>query len=199
LYVAFASDSGGVNGFSTAGGAYMAVRVTNAPLTMPLTSAQFAGCTWFNVQGPQGVAGTNGTNGTNGASAYVYVAYASDANGTGFSLTPAAGLNYIAVITSPVPLGTPTAANFNGCWAAMTNQAYAEGVIAVTYGSSSGTLNTLALGFTPSRVQLTVSIPAGGNAGIHAVVVGNPTTTGFSWQLSTIAPAAGYQIFYRIT
>ena len=73
-----------------------------------------------------------------------------------------------------------------------------EGTIAVPSGVSSGTLNTLALSFTPSRVLLTVSIPSGG-AVLTVVAVGVPTTTGFAWKLSAPPAATGYQIFYRIT
>jgi hypothetical protein len=270
VYTAWASDANGT-GFSTTPGAglgYLGVLVSTAPVTN-LTAANFAGL-WASVQGLQGPAGAAGENGENGASAYVYLAYATDANGDGFSLTPGVGLNYIAVLATNAPISNPTAANFAGMWKlyamttppvvpATTDQLeegetnlyftaarvlavalaglsgtitgevtstdnvlsafgklqnrlatveaalaspgqvlFAEGIIAVPSGTSSGTLNTLALGFTPSKVLLTVSVPAGGSF-IHAVVVGNPSVTGFAWQLSAAAPAAGYQIFYRIT
>jgi hypothetical protein len=269
VYTAWAGDANGT-GFSTTPGAglgYLGVLVSTAPVTN-LSAANFAGL-WSSVQGPQGAAGAAGQNGTNGTNAYLYVAYAMDTSGDGFSLTPGLGLNYVAILNTNAPISNPTAANFAGLWKlyAMTSppvvptttdqlnegtnnlyftaarvlavalaglsgtitgavtatdnvlsafgklqnrlatvegalaspgQAlFAEGVIAVPSGTSSGTLNTLALGFTPSKVLLTVSVPAGGSF-IHAVVVGNPGVTGFAWQLSA-APAAGYQIFYRIT
>jgi hypothetical protein len=270
VYIAWASDASGT-GFSTTPGAglgFLGVLVTSAPVTN-LTAANFAGL-WASVQGPQGAAGTAGQNGTNGTNAYLYVAYATDANGDGFSLTPGLGLDYIAVLAATAPISNPTAANFAGLWkvyamdtppvvpsttdqlaegetnlyftaarvlavalaglsgtisgevtstdnvlsafgklqnrlatvesalASPSQALFAEGIIAVPSGASSGTLNTLALGFTPSKVLLTVSVPAGGNF-IQSVAVGNPSVTGFAWQLSAAVPAVGYQIFYRIT
>jgi len=270
VYTAWASDANGT-GFSTtpaAGLGYLGILVTTTQVNT-LTAANFAGL-WANVLGPQGVAGANGTNGTNGTNAYLYVAYATDASGDGFSLTPGSGLNYVAMLSTNTPIPTPTAANFTGLWklfamsapptvpsttdqltegvnnlyftqprvlatslmgldgnaggevaatdsvlegvsklqnrlaaveAAMASPSqalYAEGVIAVTSGTSSGTLGTLSLPFTPSKVLLTLSIPTGG-AVLTVVAVGNPTTTGFAWKLSAAAAASGYQIFYRIT
>jgi len=75
---------------------------------------------------------------------------------------------------------------------------FAEGSVAVAVGVRAGTLNTLALGFAPSRCQLTLSIPNGGTM-LSVACVGNPTVTGFGWMLSAVTPTAGYQIFYRIT
>ena len=269
VYVGFASDANGT-AFSTTpapGLTYMSVLTTNAP-TATLTAASFT--SWVNLQGPQGAAGAAGANGTNGASVYAYVGYASDTNGTAYSPTPGAGLNYIAIKLSSTPISVPTAATFAGMWQlyamttppvvptttdglaegvtnlyftaarvlavvlagldgtvtgavttadnvlsafgklqnrlanvenAMTSPSQAlfyEGTIAVPSGVSSGTLNTLALSFTPSRVLLTVSIPSGG-AVLTVVAVGVPSTTGFAWKLSAPPAATGYQIFYRIT
>ena len=47
---------------------------------------------------------------------YLYVAYASDASGTGFSLTPSDSLPYRAEIVSEETIETPTAADFAGKW-----------------------------------------------------------------------------------
>jgi hypothetical protein len=271
VYTAWASDTNGT-GFSTTPGVglgYLGVLVSTVSVTN-LSAANFAGL-WASVQGPQGAAGAAGQNGTNGTNAYLYVAYATDASGDGFSLTPGSGLNYVAILNTNAPISNPTATNFAGLWklysmttpptvpsttdqleegetnfyftaarvlavalaglsgtitgavtatdsvlsafgklqnrlatveAAMASPGqalFAEGIIAIPNGASSGTLNTLALGFTPSKVLLTVSVPPGGNANIHPVLVGNPSVTGFAWQLSAAVPAAGYQIFYRIT
>ena len=54
--------------------------------------------------------------GSNGSSVFPYTAYASDASGTGFSLTPASGLNYVAFLLSPTVISSPNAANFTGLW-----------------------------------------------------------------------------------
>lgn len=59
----------------------------------------------------------NGTiQGPAGASSYVYVAYASDTNGTGFSLSPGAGLNFFAIKQTTSPITSPTASDFTGLW-----------------------------------------------------------------------------------
>ena len=47
---------------------------------------------------------------------YTYVAYASDASGTGFTTTFDANLNYIAVLVTEEEITTPVAANFAGLW-----------------------------------------------------------------------------------
>ena len=63
-----------------------------------------------------GAAGANGTNGTDGVNAYVYIAYASDASGTGFTQTYSAALNYIAIKTTTTAIPTPLASDFTGLW-----------------------------------------------------------------------------------
>lgn len=52
-----------------------------------------------------------------GSSAYVYIAYASDASGTGFTQTFDANLNYIAVkVVQNNPIVAPQASDFTGLW-----------------------------------------------------------------------------------
>ena len=55
-----------------------------------------------------------GPRGETGHESYIYVAYASKSDGTGFSLAPANTLKYRAEIMREVPLDTPTAADFLG-------------------------------------------------------------------------------------
>ncbi len=55
---------------------------------------------WTLVMENFGKPGNDGGQGTPGASSYTYVRYASDANGTGFSATYSAGLNYISILTT---------------------------------------------------------------------------------------------------
>jgi len=65
-----------------------------------------------------GVVKYNGTpisSGTDGASAYVYIAYASDSSGTGFTTTFNSSLNYIAIRSSNTAL-TPLVSDFTGLW-----------------------------------------------------------------------------------
>lgn len=78
--------------------------------------------------GPAGADGANGTNGTNGsngsdgadgadgASAFVYIAYASDGSGTGFTTTFNAALDYIAVLSTDTEIPSPAAGDFAGLW-----------------------------------------------------------------------------------
>ena len=55
-----------------------------------------------------------GPKGDTGHESYVYVAYASKSDGTGFSLAPSAALKYRAEIHRDAPLATPSAADFLG-------------------------------------------------------------------------------------
>jgi hypothetical protein len=270
VYVAWASDASGT-GFSSTpapGLTYLGILVSDITIAT-VTADDFAGL-WANVRGPAGAAGAAGANGADGTSVYGYVGYAQDTNGTAYSDTPGEGLNYIAIKLSSAPIANPTAATFAGLWklyaisatnanltttddleegttnlyfttarvlavalagldgtasgAVTTNDTvlsafsrlqnrlanvenamaspsqalFAEGAIALAAGALTGTLNTLSLGFTPSHCQLTLSIPSGGTV-LSVVCVGTPNVTGFGWALSAAAPAAGYQIFYRIT
>ena len=62
------------------------------------------------IQGIQGVAGTDGDD------AYVYIAYASDDTGTGFTTTFNSALDYIAIKTTTVAIPSPSASDFTGLW-----------------------------------------------------------------------------------
>ena len=74
----------------------------------------------FNFGIPKGADGKNGTDGKAGAdgadgvSSYTYVAYASDASGGGFSLTPSNALKFRAEIHTTTAIETPDAADFAG-------------------------------------------------------------------------------------
>ena len=54
--------------------------------------------------------------GVPGDSAYVYIAYASDASGTDFTLTFDADLDYIAVLSTTTEIVTPVVTDFAGLW-----------------------------------------------------------------------------------
>jgi hypothetical protein len=58
---------------------------------------------------------THGGTG-DGADAYVYIAYASDASGTGFATTPSEGLDYIAALSTDTEITSPQASDFAGLW-----------------------------------------------------------------------------------
>lgn len=63
-----------------------------------------------------GIALLQGATGNDGASAYLYVAYASDANGSNFSTTPSSSLKFRAEIHPDEPIETLTANDFAGKW-----------------------------------------------------------------------------------
>lgn len=54
--------------------------------------------------------------GVAGDSAYIYIAYASDASGTGFTLTFNAALDYIAILTTETEIPAPAVGDFTGLW-----------------------------------------------------------------------------------
>ena len=66
--------------------------------------------------GATGATGSTGSTGAAGADAYVYIAYASDGIGTGFTNTFNSALDYIAVITRTTPLSPPVASDFLTFW-----------------------------------------------------------------------------------
>lgn len=116
VYVGYASDSSGT-GFSTTPSdslTYMAVKVSTTVISS-LQASDFSGL-WRNCAGPKGTDGDDGANGTNGVSAYVYIRYASDSSGTGFSTTPASGLGYVAIKTAATAIANPSASDFTGLW-----------------------------------------------------------------------------------
>lgn len=72
-------------------------------------------------QGEQGIQGIQGPQGVPGQSVYPYLAYASDMNGTDFTLTWSEvigdhALKYVAFLLSTVVIPTPTASDFAGRW-----------------------------------------------------------------------------------
>lgn len=69
--------------------------------------------------------GAAGSPGAAGANAYVYVGYADDDAGTGYSTSPT-GKTYIAIKNSTVSL-TPTAATFSGLWVKFVGEDGTEG------------------------------------------------------------------------
>lgn len=65
--------------------------------------------------------------GVPGDSAYVYIAYASDASGTGFTLTFDANLDYIAILSTDTEILTPAVGDFAGLWKNYKGAAGADG------------------------------------------------------------------------
>jgi hypothetical protein len=64
----------------------------------------------------KGVDGTDGIDGTDGDSAYVYIYFASNTAGAGFSAIPSASLQYIAIKRTTTEITTPIVSDFAGLW-----------------------------------------------------------------------------------
>ncbi len=119
------------------GGLWVAKQNTTAhtPPTLPTTSNAY----WLLIVAP-GVPGADGDPGADGLAAYLYVAYASDNSGTGFSLTPGSGLKYIAVTKSTTVISSPGASDFTGLWQKYRGDDGATAYLYVGYASdNSGT------------------------------------------------------------
>ena len=125
VYIAYASDASGTD-FTTTFNAnldYIAIKTTTTEITTPQAS-DFTGL-WKNYKGAQGIqgiqgetglTGATGADGTDGANAYVYIAYASDSSGTGFTTTFDPNLDYVAIKATTTEIVTPQASDFTGLW-----------------------------------------------------------------------------------
>lgn len=69
-------------------------------------------------------------------SAFVYIAYASDASGTGFTLTFDAALDYIAILSTDTEIATPVVTDFTGLWKKYKGEDGADGVGVPTGGTT---------------------------------------------------------------
>ena len=74
-------------------------------------SASDASAAWS-----QAIALPRGANGADGESAFLYVRYASDAEGTGFSATPSPSLPFIGILATDTALDPVEAPAFSGLW-----------------------------------------------------------------------------------
>lgn len=107
-----------------------------------------------------------GNSGTDGKSSYTYVAYASDSEGTGFSLTPSDSLKYRAEIHTQTPIESPDSDDFSeAVW--------------VKYIGSDGTIGTSA-GFGTPTAQVQ-TLEAGSNATASVTASGENTAKIFAF------------------
>lgn len=142
VYVAYASDATGT-AFTTVFDSsknYIAIKTTTSPIASPQAS-DFTGL-WKNYAGATGATGATGaagTNGNDGASAFVYIAYASDNLGTGFTTTFNANLNFVAIKTTTTAIPAPAASDFTGLWKQYGTPALSV-TSPLTYNSSTGAL-----------------------------------------------------------
>lgn len=110
VYWAWCEDPATGSGFSlTTPAKYISFIKSETPIASPAFGD-------FSIWGQQ--RGDDGQNGDDGVSSYLYIAYASDSAGTGFSLTWSNGLKYRAEIISRTEIATPTLSDFaNATWA----------------------------------------------------------------------------------
>ena len=76
----------------------------------------------------KGDTGDTGVAGADGDDSYVYIAYASADDGTGFTLTFNSALDYIAIKTTTTAIANPQASNFTGLWKNYKGVAGAQGI-----------------------------------------------------------------------
>ena len=177
---------------------YIAIMLSSTPISVP-TAATFAGMWQLYAMTAPPVVPTSTDGLAEGATNLYFTA----ARVLAVALAGLDGTVTGAVTTADNVLSAfgklqNRLANVENAMSSPSQALFYEGVVAVPSGTQTGTLSTLALAFTPSYVQLTVSIPSGGTA-LGVVAVGVPTVTGFAWKLSAAPAATGYQIFYRIT
>lgn len=179
---------------------YINTADANRPLYGPKTLGAWGAA--VNLKGDTGAtgsAGSNGSAGTDGADAFVYVAYADDASGTGFVLTFSAAKNYIAVKKSTTEILSPAVSDFSGLWAKYrgeggdrysttsstsltigtgvknlwveANLAYstAQRVLIALNGDPSSTMEGAVVNYDPSTGQLIVDVDTIAGAGTYAV------------------------------
>lgn len=133
--------------------------------------------------------------GVDGDDAYVYVAYASADDGTDFTMTFNAALEYIAILSTATAIASPAVGDFAGLWAKYVGTDGA-GVTSETVGF------TITSGATPKT--LTVALDAnvaGTNTGDQTisdatittsdVTTNDASTTKHGFLLKATAPAAG--------
>lgn len=93
------------------------------------------------IQGPQGDQGDQGDPGIDGDDVYVYIAYASDSSGTGFTTTFNASLDYIAVKKTTSPIASPAVGDFTGLWKKYKGEVGATGATGPQGNPGTGDVN----------------------------------------------------------
>jgi hypothetical protein len=96
--------------------------------------------------------GDTGATGEAGASAYVYIAWASASDGTGFTTTFDANLDYIAVLSTDTAIPSPAAGDFTGLW---KNYKGATGEQGLTGNDGLQTVSTIATAGTAQTISWT--------------------------------------------
>lgn len=118
LYIGYAVDSSGSGYASTPDPSrkFVAFKQSSTPLTV--TAGIFTGLwtKYIGDDGGEGDPGDDGEPGDDGTSQFLFIGYASDASGTGFTLTFNPALKWVAALTKTVNT-PPLVAEFAGLWA----------------------------------------------------------------------------------
>ncbi|MCD6502447.1 hypothetical protein J7L01_07570, partial [bacterium] len=109
VYIAYADADDGTGFTNTFDPTkdYIAILSSDSLISSPIAT-DFDGL-WKKYRGAQGIQGIQGDN------AYVYIAYAGNASGAGFTMTFDSTLNYIAILDTNEEI-TPVASDFDGLW-----------------------------------------------------------------------------------
>lgn len=176
VYIAYADAADGT-GFSTSDATkdFVAIKTTTSPIGSP-AAGDFTGLwkQWKGTDGTDGTDGAKGDKGDTGASAFVYIAYASDNSGTGFTTTFNANLNFIAVKTTTTAIPSPSASDFAGLWKQYGTPALAANA-PITYNSSTGTFGINAS--SANTANYVVQRDSSGNFAANKIVLGTSNAT----------------------
>lgn len=127
FYVGYADDDDGTGFTMTFNPAKKWIAIINSVEVMTPVQADFDGL-WRKyigedgaqgiqgIQGIQGDPGDDGDDGADGTNAYLYIGYASDDDGTDFTLTFDPDLDYIAIRRTTVAIPSPIVTDFTGLW-----------------------------------------------------------------------------------
>jgi len=88
--------------------------------------------TWNNLIALSELEGAPGEPGSPGAAAFLYIAYASDDEGTGFTMIFDPELDYMAILTSTSEIVEPEASDFTGLWKKYKGEPGAPGANGIT-------------------------------------------------------------------
>ena len=105
----------------TAAGENTSEFIVDKGYVVPSRDAGYFICPWGYIHPPVGGSREyspywGNKRGSNGQSAYVYIAYASADDGTGFTMTFNSSLDYIAIKATTTPIASPAASDFVGLW-----------------------------------------------------------------------------------
>lgn len=124
--------------------------------------------------------------GGGGDSAYVYIAYASDDSGTGFTMTFNPALDYIAILATDTEIPAPAAGDFAGLWKKYKGEPGA-GVL------PGGTLGQVLTKSSEDDYDTSWQDPAGGGGGstqLTAIPAIDKTASGITTQLTAFEAQA---------